>query len=161
MYGDGLKYLEQQGWKQISSSHWARKTRERNLYNTLIKSGADCLAFGSAAGGNINGYSYGIHSDLENYMKCLRDGGKPLSRLHRNDELASPLNYLAAGIEEMRLDLRRLELDEPQINGFRSVIGPLLSNWRTAGLIAGEEIISLTTAGRFWHQTLLTYLKAA
>ncbi|SFT82501.1 coproporphyrinogen III oxidase, anaerobic [Pseudovibrio denitrificans] len=161
MYGEGLEYMRQYGWKQISSSHWGRQTRERNLYNTLIKSGADCLAFGSGAGGNINGYSYGIHGGIVDYMRCLEDGEKPLSRLHRTDPLSSPLNFLAAGIEEMRLDFARLERADPKANGFRSSIDPLLSNWRSTGLIAGEEIISLTTAGRFWHQTLLTYLKAA
>ncbi|SFJ99360.1 oxygen-independent coproporphyrinogen-3 oxidase [Pseudovibrio ascidiaceicola] len=161
MYGEGLEYMHRQGWKQISSSHWGRQTRERNLYNTLIKSGADCLAFGSGAGGNINGYSYGIHGGIVDYMRCLEEGEKPLSRLHRTDPLSSPLNFLAAGIEEMRLDLGRLERIEPGAGGFRNSINPLLSNWQRTGLIAGEEIISLTTAGRFWHQTLLTYLKAA
>ncbi len=61
----------------------------------------------------------------------------------------------------MRLDFGCLERTELSANGFRSAIDPLLSNWRCAGLVTGEEIISLTTAGRFWHQTLLTYLKAA
>ncbi len=161
MYGEGLEYMRQQGWRQISSSHWGRQTRERNLYNTLIKSGADCLAFGSGAGGNINGFSYSVHGDLEDYLDAIAREEKPLSRLHRSDPLSSPLNLLAAGIEEMRLDLNKLDQTDPKIAGFRTSITPLLTNWRESGLIAGDEIISLTTAGRFWHQTLLTYLKAA
>ena len=48
--------MDEAGWRCISNSHWGRTTRERNLYNLLIKQGADCLAFGSGAGGSINGY---------------------------------------------------------------------------------------------------------
>lgn len=36
-YLDGEAFLARDGWHQISNSHWARNTRERNLYNLLIK----------------------------------------------------------------------------------------------------------------------------
>lgn len=50
LYLQGCDFMDQAGWRCISNSHWARTTRERNLYNLLIKQGADCLAFGSGAG---------------------------------------------------------------------------------------------------------------
>ncbi|MEM9635032.1 MAG: heme anaerobic degradation radical SAM methyltransferase ChuW/HutW [Pseudomonadota bacterium] len=161
MYGSGLEYLNQQGWTQISSSHWARSTRERNLYNSLVKSGADCLAFGSGAGGNMSGYAYGINSDLNGYYSSIEEGEKPLSYLQRNGQLSGPINHLAAGIEGMRLDLARLEREHPKIAGFSSAIAPVLDNWRKCHLIEGFPVLRLTTAGRFWHQTLLSHLKSA
>lgn len=57
LYLQGCDFMDSAGWRCISNSHWARTTRERNLYNLLIKQGADCLAFGSGAGGSVNGYS--------------------------------------------------------------------------------------------------------
>lgn len=57
LYLQGCDFMDEAGWRCISNSHWGRTTRERNLYNLLIKQGADCLAFGSGAGGSINGYS--------------------------------------------------------------------------------------------------------
>ncbi len=57
LYLQGCDFMDDAGWRCISNSHWGRTTRERNLYNLLIKQGADCLAFGSGAGGSINGYS--------------------------------------------------------------------------------------------------------
>ena len=32
--------MDDAGWRCISNSHWGRTTRERNLYNLLIKQGA-------------------------------------------------------------------------------------------------------------------------
>ncbi len=43
----GCDFMDDDGWRCISNSHWGRTTRERNLYNLLIKQGADLLAFGS------------------------------------------------------------------------------------------------------------------
>ena len=54
LYLQGCDFMDDAGWRCISNSHWGRTTRERNLYNLLIKQGADCLAFGSGAGGSIN-----------------------------------------------------------------------------------------------------------
>lgn len=161
MYQTGLNFLKEQGWRQISSSHWGRGTRERNLYNTFIKSGAECLAFGSGAGGSVNGHSYSIEGDLNRYYERVNAGEKPLSSLSVLSPLATPLNQLASGIEAMRLDLTSLETCHPSAFGFSLFIQPLLENWRSADLIRGDAVLTITTAGRFWHQTLLTYLKAA
>lgn len=161
MYETGLTFLQRQGWRQLSSSHWARGTRERNLYNTLIKSGAQCLAFGAGAGGSLNGYSYSVQSELAHYYDMVKKGEKPLSSLSRNGPLTPVLNGLAAGIETMRVDLARLARHPAVPEGMLAYLAPLLDNWRAADLITGDTVIRLTTAGRFWHQTLLTHLKAA
>ncbi|MDX5592143.1 heme anaerobic degradation radical SAM methyltransferase ChuW/HutW [Pseudovibrio sp. SPO723] len=161
MYQGGLEYLAARGWRQLSSSHWARGTRERNLYNSLLKSGAQCLAFGAGAGGGLNNFSYTNHADLAAYYEQVNLGVKPLASLSQNDALATPLNHLAAGVEAMRIDLAALESNEHITQGFLQFMAPLLDNWRAAQLVEGEAVLTLTTAGRFWHQTLLTNLKAA
>ena len=161
MYQVGSDYLKEQGWHQISSSHWGCGTRERNLYNRLIKSGAECLAFGSGAGGHMNGYRYAIEGELQRYYKRINEGEKPLSQISKTSSLNGALNKLAAGIEVMRLDLVDLEASEPATRGFRLFVAPLLRNWRIADLIQGDAVVTLTAAGRFWHQILLAHLKSA
>ena len=70
--------MDSAGWRCISNSHWARTTRERNLYNLLIKQGADCLAFGSGAGGSVNGYSWMVERNLTTWHESIAAGKKPL-----------------------------------------------------------------------------------
>lgn len=77
-YCSGAENLAQAGWHQLSNSHWARTTRERNLYNLLIKQGADCLALGSGAGGSLQGHAYMQHRSLDNYYRLIDSGQKPL-----------------------------------------------------------------------------------
>ncbi len=40
LYAIGVKELEKAGWRQLTTAHFARETRERNLYNQLIKIGS-------------------------------------------------------------------------------------------------------------------------
>lgn len=72
LYLQGCDFMDDAGWRCISNSHWGRTTRERNLYNLLIKQGADCLAFGSGAGGSINGYSRMNERNLQTGMNPSR-----------------------------------------------------------------------------------------
>ena len=45
-----ISYLDELGYKRLSVCHWAKTNRERSMYNTLAKSGADVIPFGSGAG---------------------------------------------------------------------------------------------------------------
>ena len=49
-YAAGSELLRDARWEVISTTHWRRTTRERNLYNLAIKQGAQCLAFGPGQG---------------------------------------------------------------------------------------------------------------
>ncbi|MEG1690780.1 MAG: heme anaerobic degradation radical SAM methyltransferase ChuW/HutW, partial [Hafnia sp.] len=138
-YLTGEAFLADEGWRQLSNSHWARTTRERNLYNLLIKQGADCLAFGSCAGGNIDGQSYMMERSLERYYQKLDEGRKPIMMMTSRSEQHRWRLALQGGIEVGHFDLKRV-LPDPlmQVNGTR---------------------FRLTPAGRFWASNLMQALQ--
>ncbi len=154
MYLYGSDYLAELGWQMISNSHFARTTRERNLYNLLIKEGAECFAFGSGAGGAINGYSYMNERNLERYIAAIEDQQKPLMMM----------TYSAASAEQWRVSLQsgvekgRIPLDKIIINA--QLLQPLLSQWHQAGLLyTDSSCMRLTNKGRFWSSQILRILQ--
>ncbi len=154
LYLQGCDFMENVGWRQISNSHWARTTRERNLYNLLIKQGADCLAFGSGAGGSVNGYSWMIERSLDSYYQKITDNQKPLMMMSRTTDSGFRWRHeLLAGIECGRVDLAKLS---PQA----TLLSPLLNQWYQAGLVEDDFLcMKLTNEGRFWASNLLTSLQ--
>ncbi len=161
MYGQGWEQLRTWGWHQLSSSHWAKTTRERNLYNRLIKTGAHTLAFGSGAGGMLNGQSYALERNLQNYYDLLAHNQKPLARLLTPDPLAKVFNSLSAAVENMHLDFDLIGKSHPLASDYLRFIQPMLENWVQAGLITTDKHPRLTKAGCFWHSTLLVALKSS
>lgn len=155
MYAAGAAFLDaKKGWRQISNSHWARTPRERNLYNLRIKQGAECLAYGSGAGGTIGRYNYRIAGDLGRYSEGIAAGRKPLDGMSASDDLAAARHYVTAGFEVGRLDLGGLDL--PHIPDARALFAPLLEQWQRAGLVEFEgDAARLTLAGRFWYGNLV------
>lgn len=154
MYGTGLEMLDDAGWRHLNQAHWASATRERNLYNQLVKAGADCLAFGAGAGGLVAGHRYVIQPDVELYARAVEAGTKPVTVV-----LPPPANRPArdlamGGLEGGRLDLARLEaLTAP---GFAVALEPLLAQWEAAGLLRRRgAALTLTAAGWFWHCNLV------
>jgi putative heme utilization radical SAM enzyme HutW len=152
-YLTGEAFLADEGWRQLSNSHWARTTRERNLYNLLIKQGADCLAFGSCAGGNLNGQSYMMERSLERYYQKLDEGRKPIMMMtSRSDQYRWRLT-LQGGIEVGYFDLARV-LANP------APLEPLLQQWQTCGLMTvNGSRFRLTPAGRFWASNIMQALQ--
>lgn len=152
-YQRGVQQLDHDGWSQLSNSHFGKTTRERNLYNILIKQGADYLAFGSCAGGNLNGQSFMIERNLENYYKQLDAQQKPLMMILQAGPQLTWLQLLQGGIEAGRVDLNRLTV---QINALL----PLIQQWHQAGLLMDDSpILRLTISGRFWASNLLFALQ--
>lgn len=152
-YLQGEAFLRQQGWMQLSNSHWAKTTRERNLYNLLIKQGADFFAFGSGAGGRLNGHSFMLHRDLAEYYAQMQSGKKPLMMLTDKSLLGSWLHQLQAGIEVGRVNL-------PALTSQAELLEPLLMQWQQAGLLINERgYARLTPSGRFWSSNLLQALQ--
>ncbi|WEX08554.1 heme anaerobic degradation radical SAM methyltransferase ChuW/HutW [Chelativorans sp. AA-79] len=155
MYRIGVEFLAAQGWRQISNSHWARTTRERNLYNLLIKEGADCLAYGSGAGGSLDRYSYNLSGSLEHYTSSLGEGRKPIEAMRIADDLQPTRDFVTAGFEVGRLDLSQLET--PLVSNAPTLLKPLAEQWQAAGLLTFDGTAALlTTAGRFWYANLVT-----
>lgn len=152
-YQLGVEYLDNAGWNQLSNSHFGKTTRERNLYNLLIKQGADYLAFGSCAGGNLNGQSFMIDRNLESYYQQLDQQQKPLVMLLQSGPQLTWLRKLQGGIEAGRVDLNDLTENTDQLL-------PLIRQWYQAGLLRSDEpILRLTTSGRYWASNLLFALQ--
>ncbi|WP_432720123.1 heme anaerobic degradation radical SAM methyltransferase ChuW/HutW [Jeongeupia wiesaeckerbachi] len=153
MYLAGLDRLAEAGWRQLSNSHWARTTRERNLYNQLIKDGADCLAFGSGGGGSAHGISYVVDSSLASYEEKCDAGCKPLAHLAQSDAWQPIREAVTGGIERGRLDLYALPLDDGP--SLVESLSPLIANWHQTGLLADAgPVLRLTPRGRFWANNL-------
>lgn len=159
LYRTGAEFLAAQGWTQLSNSHWARTPRERNIYNLRIKQGADCIAFGSGAGGTMGRYSYSISADLDAYAESIRNGCKPIDDIRVSDALQPARNAVTAGLEVGRLDLASIEVAQrPEVG---ALISPLIEQWCSAGLVTRSgDVVTLTTAGRFWYSNLISAFDA-
>jgi putative heme utilization radical SAM enzyme HutW len=154
LYLQGCEALDKAGWHCISNSHWGRTTRERNLYNLLIKRGADCLALGSGAGGSLNGYSWMVERNLEAWHQGIAAGHKPLMMMMRATEARVEWRHeLQAGIETARVALDTL-------TPHAELLTPLLQQWHRAGLTRDDSTcLRLTNEGRFWASNLLQSLQ--
>ncbi|MEC5318184.1 heme anaerobic degradation radical SAM methyltransferase ChuW/HutW [Brenneria populi subsp. brevivirga] len=152
-YRSGASFLADAGWHQLSNSHWARTTRERNLYNLLIKQGADCLAMGCGAGGNLNGHAYMMERSLERYYQTLDREQKPIAMMTPPSPSGPWQHQLQAGIEIGRVRLTQLTRRAGELQ-------PLLSQWHQAGLIRDDSTcLRLTDDGRFWANNLMQALQ--
>ncbi|MXF45346.1 heme anaerobic degradation radical SAM methyltransferase ChuW/HutW [Raoultella sp. Lac2] len=152
LYLQGCDFMDDAGWRCISNSHWARTTRERNLYNLLIKQGADCLAFGSGAGGSANGYSWMVERNLAAWHESIAAGEKPLMMMRTAERSYQWRHTLQAGIETARIPLAELTPHAEKL-------APLLSQWHRAGLTRdASTCLRLTNEGRFWASNILQSL---
>ena len=146
-----------EGWTAISTTHWQGTLRERNVYNLAVKTGADCLAFGSGAGGLLGGMQYRITPDMVDYA-ARAGSGEVLTRGMMRTTAATPVHdALKSGMGRGRLDCRAVDaalagVCGPDAISFSAHAGPLLDQWRRAGLIAPHHRFHrLTRAGRFWQ----------
>ncbi|WP_081299482.1 heme anaerobic degradation radical SAM methyltransferase ChuW/HutW [Gilliamella apicola] len=152
-YHQGAKYLDRQGWTHLTNAHWAKTSRERNLYNFLIKQGSHFFGFGSCAGGKLDGQSYMIHRDLNQYYSLLDQGKKPLMMLTGKPLLGDWLHKLQAGIEKGRVDLT-------QLTNQAELFDPLIKQWHEVGLLQNEDrCLRLTLSGRFWSSNIVQALQ--
>ncbi|HEN3609469.1 TPA: heme anaerobic degradation radical SAM methyltransferase ChuW/HutW [Yersinia enterocolitica] len=152
-YCSGAESLAQAGWHQLSNSHWARTTRERNLYNLLIKQGADCLVLGSGAGGSLQGHAYMQHRSLDNYYRLIDNGQKPLMMMTQASGEHPWRAKLQSGIEVGRLDLSELITDPYPLM-------PLIAQWHQSHLLKDDSFcLRLTDSGRFWASNIMQALQ--
>ncbi|HFU7927659.1 TPA: heme anaerobic degradation radical SAM methyltransferase ChuW/HutW, partial [Escherichia coli] len=153
LYLQGCDFMDEAGWRCISNSHWGRTTRERNLYNLLIKQGADCLAFGSGAGGSINGYSWMNERNLQTWHESVAAGKKPLMMIMRNAERDAQWRHtLQSGVETARVPL-------DELTPHAEKLAPLLAQWHQKGLSRdASTCLRLTNEGRFWASNILQSL---
>lgn len=156
-YRRGAQLMQEARWQGISSTHWRRDTRERNFYNLMVKSGANCLAFGAGAGGFLNGYSFRNDSNLESYMEQAGAGEKSFGFLMQQPDDHAIYNRIKGEMEQGRLNIYWLsqQLDSE----WENAIAPLIRQWESCGLLTFDgDWIDLTLAGRFWQVTMTVNL---
>ena len=153
MFAAGVETLQKAFYRRLSLTHWARTSRERNLYNLKVKGSANCLAFGPGAGGNLAGWFYLNQSSYQKWQDMVNEGRKPAMMLMRPDARFYFYRAVAAAMEQGWLDMAALE----QTYGvpMRSVLQPLLEQWQRAGLVSLQgSVMVLTLAGQFWQVNL-------
>jgi oxygen-independent coproporphyrinogen-3 oxidase len=153
MFKRGVEMMESSRYRRLSYCHWALDTRERSLYNTLTRSGAEVTPFGSGAGGNIDGHSIFVHPDLETYMESIDRGEKPLMAMTRNHDMQPFYDELVGMIDRGWVDTAVLKRrHDIQV---ADVFEPLLMAWKRMKLIRmSGRFIDLTMAGQFWQVNL-------
>lgn len=152
MYRVGAELLMEAGWRQLSNSHFARDTRERNRYNLLIKRGTETLAYGAGAGGTLGAYAFQLHGELGTYTEQVAAGRKPIEQVFEADTAQPLCDAVSGSLDEGFLDLKAFEqaLEKPA-----RALGQLLDAWEQEGLLERRgSKLRLTLAGRFWSTHL-------
>lgn len=160
-FSRGLEIMEGARYRRLSISHWGASTRERNLYNLLMKQKANCLAFGAGAGGSLSDHFYFIENNLAAYMKAVSGGVKPVVMCMTPPEHYDIVKKLSGELELGRINLK--DLGDGRKADLPGMYEPLLSQWEKNGLLVKEgDWATLTRAGQFWQvnltQALIDYL---
>jgi len=153
MFKRGVELMEKARYKRLSICHWARNTRERNLYNHLSKSGFITIPFGAGAGGKIEGYTFFVDRDIHSYMNRIDAGEKPLMFM-----MSPPDNYELYAEIIGAMDLGRLNISMLSARygvDLEDILSPLIDAWLAKGLIKmGDGFLELSVAGQFWYVNL-------
>ncbi len=154
MFEKGVEFMKQARFRRLSASHWGRTSRERNLYNQLVKGPSHCLPFGPGAGGNAHGYFFFLQPDYEKWKHIvLEEKCKPIAMMQvsgKNDVLEKTI---ASELELCRINFCALEKEFHL--PLEAVLKDLYSQWERAGLVKKEhQWWVLTTAGQFWQVNL-------
>ncbi len=153
MFKRGVELMEQARFRRLSMTHWCHGTRERNIYNSLIKQGAPCLPFGSCAGGSLGGYAGHLEGDLRQYMETVESGRKPLAGMLAHPAHKPVINKITGELEAGHLNLSEMERQFGA--DLTELFRPLLTQWEEAGLVTLKDgWVSLTLAGEFWQVNL-------
>lgn len=150
MFKEGVEIMEQSRFKRLSMCHWGNGTRERNLYNSLSKSGADIIPFGAGAGGRIKGYRFFVERELKSYMERIEKGEKPLMMM-----VTPPNNYklydsIIGQIDRGYLNLRKIKTEHGV--DLEEVLKIVFAEWGNKGLTKiNGDYLDFTVAGQFWH----------
>lgn len=152
MFEAGVNRMTRARYRRLSISHWSRKFRERNRYNLAMKEKADCLAYGSGAGGSVNGHMIFLDGNLDSYIETAGKA-KPVSRImvpEAHDHLSAVISgSLELGHMDLRGTGKTLNLD------LETIFAPLTDQWEQAGLLTRDQgWITLTLAGEFWQTNL-------
>lgn len=153
MFKKGVEIMQRARYKRLSICHYAKNTRERNLYNQLSKSGFTTIPFGAGAGGKIEGYTFFVDRDIRSYIKRIDANEKPLMFM-----MSPPENYELYTEIIGEMDLGRLNISRLSMRysiDLEDLLSPLLKSWLSKGLINIDNgFLELTLAGQFWYVNL-------
>ena len=150
-------FLSEARYASISSEHWARTSRERNLYNQFARTADHMLAFGPGAGGAIHGMMYFVNNNYEEWLKTVYSGEKPIAMLVGPQKNHTLTKALTLALYTGGLDFTALEsrFTEP----VRESVQPLIAQWEECGLLVQhKDSFELTMAGKFWQVNICQYL---
>lgn len=158
MFKAAVEKLTSMFYRRLSLTHWARTTRERNLYNLKVKGRANCLAFGPGAGGNLAGWFYINQHNYQKWMEGVNAGVKPVMMLNQPNPRFYLFRAVAEAMEQGWVDFAQLERNYGV--EVRPALAPLLEQWERAGVIEMREgVMVLTLAGQFWQVNLSQLLQ--
>lgn len=156
-YVRGVELMEAAHYRRLSTTHWARTSRERSLYNLFSRGRGECVPLGSGAGGWLRDYFFFVESNLEDYFSAIKAERKPLSfgmRRSQRDFLFRDISYQ---VELGYCDLE--QLSERHDLNLLTILGPIISQWEKVGLIKlADGCFYLTRAGEFWAVNLAQIL---
>lgn len=153
MYIAARDYLLSQGVERLSLCHWRRNKRERSLYNTMAKAGADVYAFGCGAGGHFAGISWMNERVLADYLALQDKGLKPIMMAGHQvtKKLGLVADKIISDLEKGLVDFRGLLVMDNRLEELENV----LALWQKRGLVQEDVgIYRLTKAGEFWYVSL-------
>lgn len=158
LYHAARKVLLEKGYERLSLVHWRLGVRERSRYNTMAKTGAIILPYGCGAGGNVGGLSFMQNRKLDDYLKKVERGEKPIMMMgHQVDEpLRSAHDIIIRDLEQGVVDMGELS----SLDGRLMELTMILSAWRRKGLIEKGQGArwKLTPDGEFWYVTMTQIL---
>jgi len=153
MFKRGVEIMQRARYKRLSICHWARNTRERNMYNHLSKSGFITIPFGAGAGGKIEGHTFFVDRDIRSYMQRIDKGEKPLMFM-----MSPPDDYELYADIIGQMDVGRLNLSEIKSRyrvDLEDALSELFDNWSKKGLIKiNDGFLELPITGQFWYVNL-------
>ena len=154
MYAQAVEMMDAAMYRRLTVNHWGRTTRERNIYNHMMKSPAHCLAFGPGAGGSLSGHFFFLEADYAKWRTAVMDEGRKPIAMMQSPTAAGPLEKtITAELELCRINLGHIgtAFDLP----IAQTLAPLFDQWTQAGLLEKKENwFVLTTAGQFWQVNL-------
>ncbi len=157
MFARSVEVLNNAFYTRLSMNHWARTTRERNIYNQFARGYADCIAFGPGAGGSLNGTSYMVQRDYKLWQDTVAEGKKPVMVVMPSSDNHKMDRIIASHIElgHINFDVLEKEFNLP----LSEMCSEVLSQWEHVGLITrrGKNVV-LTIAGQYWYVNLTQLL---
>ena len=145
--------LAEQGAKALSCCHWAMREDERSHYNTLVKSGANVIACGTACGGHLGLYKYMKTMDRADYVKKSHAGQYAVMGMGRLSEQYHLLDKLSGQCDAGCLDFALLKKYSDA--DWQQLLKPLLEQWELLGLLYSMDgQYHFTAKGKYYYRQL-------